>query len=563
MVLEKERNLGGAWSTISIDEFEKTDSHCHIFVQDYRAYKIMEKDLGFSLIKSEPQPVYFYRGYKFHYNSFIRYLVAVIEPIFVNKKYKSNPSVWDVKNTYLSEACEFLKILWQVILSFFIKDVRYTKGGCNEIINKLKNKILELDGEILTEQDNQHIYIDDDGQYIISNEEKYTFEYIYMSTGTHIKEIATKNNVWIPKYNINNSYDLYLILNDKKTSPIPYMYMGTNKMIGRLFEPKNNNKEKRLVIAQLKNKYYEATRNDPSMRVDEDVFNMLKSEGILDQQSLLLKSKINTYKSYRLIQDELSYLKNNYSEHIKYMHVTNIARGICESYRMDLFGGNKNLKYFHYRTAAVRELGVKKLINWLIENKHINSKSVILDYGCGEFDLGKKISNKVKNIDGYDIRKDVVTRCRKKYQSDKSEFYSTKKEIKKNHYNLIVLNGVVQYIKDEEEFVEVLKYIKKWLRDEDESTVIITGAIDEHYDVVKDVYNWLNIAFKNNILFYMLVHIIWGGILNVLNRNNKYYKLKEKKFIEIASGLDLKVDRLEEDLTYSNTARSTYLLNPK
>ena len=102
IVLEKESVLGGAWATDNIFNIQDADSHCHVLVQDFRAYKLMEQALGIKLIVVEPQPIYLCGAIKLHYNNPLRYIVSIIEPLFIKKKYKSNPSVWDVKNSKLS-----------------------------------------------------------------------------------------------------------------------------------------------------------------------------------------------------------------------------------------------------------------------------------------------------------------------------------------------------------------------------------------------------------------------------------------------------------------------------
>jgi len=339
LVLEKEDYLGGSWKIIDIDEFKNVDAHCHIFVQDFRSFKKMRTELNWDLIKVEPQPIFIYKDWHLHYNNPLRYLVAIIEPFFYKKKYHSNASVWDVKNTQLSEVLEFFKILWQTILTVFIRRISYPKGGCYEILEKLREDLTSENVVLMKNQGGIDIEITENSNVLITKNNKFSFEKIYISTGSEFNEIVKDGTRWTPTFEYKKSYHFYMVIQDQELfSSLSYIYFGMHKKIARIYEPPNSRElyksnQKRLIILQLRNKY--AEEYDHSQLCDE-LLQELKDLNLIGTKSKLLNSHFDYYRSSRLKQEDLDSLKECYSREIGYMHVTNIARGINEAYRLKI-----------------------------------------------------------------------------------------------------------------------------------------------------------------------------------------------------------------------------------
>ena len=67
---------------------------------------------------------------------------------------------------------------------------------------------------------------------------------------------------------------------------------------------------------------------------------------------------------------------------------------------------------------------------------------------------------------------------------------------------------------------------------------------------------------KKKILIPMLMHIAWGGWNNIVRKRKSMLILSKEKIMNYAKNAHWDCEQLPEDLTYSNSARTAYLLTP-
>ena len=81
LVVEKNDRIGGAWSTIDLPEGKNFEANCHILLGSREAYAVMKKFLGWSMEYVQPQPKIWVKGYNFHYNSPLRFIIRFFQNI--------------------------------------------------------------------------------------------------------------------------------------------------------------------------------------------------------------------------------------------------------------------------------------------------------------------------------------------------------------------------------------------------------------------------------------------------------------------------------------------------
>ena len=130
----------------------------------------------------------------------------------------------------------------------------------------------------------------------------------------------------------------------------------------------------------------------------------------------------------------------------------------------------------------LRALLVEKLAQWLLKSNFIYSKSFVLDYGCGYFDLGFMLVDHVGGVDGYDPCFAGIEYAKSKISDLKNvNLYFKLQDLPKNRYNLIVVNSVLQYFINEKEIANFFCLAKQLLNSSLDSKIIISDIIPMNY----------------------------------------------------------------------------------
>ena len=97
-----------------------------------------------------------------------------------------------------------------------------------------------------------------------------------------------------------------------------------------------------------------------------------------------------------------------------------------------------------------------------------NKKHTVLDIGCGNGDLAKKISNKVGHVYCLDTSQEFVNLCKTNVANKNnvkifklSNDYTNLSFLKNVKFSIIIANSVVQYYESQEKIVDLVKSVKK------------------------------------------------------------------------------------------------------
>ncbi len=198
--------------------------------------------------------------------------------------------------------------------------------------------------------------------------------------------------------------------------------------------------------------------------------------------------------------------------------------------------------------GSVRTAWSRYYVEALKNHCEIKQSISILDYGCGFFDIGKMMLDKAGRVDGFDTAGERI-RLLQQIHKDKPNacFFSDRETIPDRHYDVIIINSVIQYFKSNQEITDTLNFLKHKLKGK-ESLIIISDIIPKNYSSLKDSFFLLGFSFKNKIL----VEIFNEFFRAFLSGNHhSFLKLDYEDLKRICKTIGLSIRRLEKNLTPS------------
>lgn len=118
-------------------------------------------------------------------------------------------------------------------------------------------------------------------------------------------------------------------------------------------------------------------------------------------------------------------------------------------------------------------------------NNYANSKSKVLDLGCGNCSLSNKLLNKVKYIKALDKYPEFLKYCVKNKKLETKAINILKYQDKKK-YDLILLFGVINFFSEREEF-KIYRLCKSWLKKT--GILLIKHQIGINKEIIIDKYS--------------------------------------------------------------------------
>lgn len=183
------------------------------------------------------------------------------------------------------------------------------------------------------------------------------------------------------------------------------------------------------------------------------------------------------------------------------------------------------------RDERLAELWVRKLVKHLRGRDWLGPQSRVLDFGCGYFDVGLGIADRVGCIDGFDpdeLTLDVV-RQRVKPNSP-SQLFGSVEAIPRRHYDLIIANSVVQYLGGDADLARTLTLFRDCLRGR--GTVLLGDLIPPWYSSALDAFRSLWVAFRHRMMLAMVVHL-WKAAFK--GPRLQLYQIAPNRIVELAA----------------------------
>ncbi len=197
---------------------------------------------------------------------------------------------------------------------------------------------------------------------------------------------------------------------------------------------------------------------------------------------------------------------------------------------------------------------LKPLAIWLEINFQGNLS--ILDFGCGHFNLAVLLKDSLFKFDGYDPdeieRKIAISQSTNK----KHRIFKTAEEIPNNHYDIILINSVIQYLNNESELKEILTDLKEKISKS--GRIILSDIIPENYTPIRSAISDLYFASRSNLFFPYLKHIT-NSIL--FQKKQGLLKTSFVSLEKLSKEIDFDCRLIEVQLTPSHNRFAVMLTN--
>jgi SAM-dependent methyltransferase len=207
------------------------------------------------------------------------------------------------------------------------------------------------------------------------------------------------------------------------------------------------------------------------------------------------------------------------------------------------------------RDERMAELWVHDLVRYLRALSWLGPDCVVLDYGCGYFDVGLAIADRVGRVDGFDVEERTVE-CARERAGDESRIFGDSDDIPRATYDLIVANSVFQYLGSDEGVLRALQLCRDLLRPDGRGEILLGDLIPRRYSPVKDAFRSLWVASTNGMLSPMIAHL-WKASLK--SNGLQLHRIDPERLAELADDAGIDCQRLPHNLTPSRRRYSCLL----
>lgn len=164
----------------------------------------------------------------------------------------------------------------------------------------------------------------------------------------------------------------------------------------------------------------------------------------------------------------------------------------------------------HARNVGMAALWVEPLLEWLSRSGLLGSTTRVLDYGCGYFDVGLRLSGRVARVDGFDPDPQALALAHDRIAQagglQLSRLVEHVDALDPESYDLIVVNSVLQYLPDFAAVDAFLAGCARWLP-RAAGHVVLSDLIPPDYSAPLDAVDSLVHAARHGHARAMVAHL--------------------------------------------------------
>lgn len=157
------------------------------------------------------------------------------------------------------------------------------------------------------------------------------------------------------------------------------------------------------------------------------------------------------------------------------------------------------------RDVRMAELWARDLVAYLRGRPWLGPDAAVLDYGCGYFDVGGGLADRVRRADGYDPDEGSLAVARGRGVGPGTTLYSDPADLPRGAYDLIVVNSVIQYLDGDAEMARTLGRFRELLRPR--GRVLVGDVVPPRFSSARDALRSLAVAARDGTLVSMLVYL--------------------------------------------------------
>ena len=209
------------------------------------------------------------------------------------------------------------------------------------------------------------------------------------------------------------------------------------------------------------------------------------------------------------------------------------------------------------RHQRIVELWVRDLIAYFRGQSWLNSDCAVLDFGCGYFDAGLALADRVGRIDGIDIEANAleVSRLRTSHLPS-TNLFASNDELPLGTYDLIFANSVFQYLQSDEAITSTLMMFRTLLKPGSRGEVLLVDLIPQSYSSVRDASRSMWVAARHGVLGAM-VRYLWKAAFR--KHGLALHRIDADRMAELADAAGFDCTKLPVNLTPSRQRYSCLL----
>ena len=159
----------------------------------------------------------------------------------------------------------------------------------------------------------------------------------------------------------------------------------------------------------------------------------------------------------------------------------------------------------NHRGTRLAVTWARDLSNYLKSLPWLNAESSLLDFGCGYFDVGIALAERMGRIDGYDIDEFSrrVARTRTAHLLT-VRIHDASSDMPSGSYDLIFANSVFQYLGNDAGILATLRLFRTLLKPDGRGEVILADLIPRKYSSALDAFRSLAVSVRHGFPLTMV-----------------------------------------------------------
>ncbi len=321
-VIDSAERLGGAWKTLEMDEsgIGNVEIGCHILEKDKKVFRFFEEELNLKLVPLDPQPRINYR------NKWLRYNLKNLVFIFSDM-----PSYFTAKNgagRFKRNIGLFFKEISQLKLKYYSFE-----NSSSELAERLEKLVENRNIDTKLESRVKTIHVDtqkkrvelttDQDQTIVANKLSLTY-----TSNVEQLFIDGKNMSSVFKKTTTEFIHLHILVKDPKLKKFSYLRIVKNDIIHRVSNMSGQvslNPNEYLLCVGI---YSGVLEKYSDGEIYFKVLDLIKKMGIVSTECVILKKRLNTYKSATTKYNDLKILEKGSNNLIEVLYTSDLTLGI-------------------------------------------------------------------------------------------------------------------------------------------------------------------------------------------------------------------------------------------
>jgi SAM-dependent methyltransferase len=211
--------------------------------------------------------------------------------------------------------------------------------------------------------------------------------------------------------------------------------------------------------------------------------------------------------------------------------------------------GWRNYHRWNPRGERLAALWAHPLVRHLRALAWLDRSCVALDFGCGYFDVGLGIADRVGRVDGIDIEEQALATAQNRAaEYPNAMVFGSTDDLPRGRYDLVIAGSVFQYLGNDENVSRTLDLFGALLRPDGRGEVLLGDLIPQRYSPGRDACRSLWVAGRSGVLTSMMLFL---GKVAIRGCGSDLHRIAPERMAELAERAGFACERLPINLSPS------------